>query len=404
MNTPGPSVAVVSPFVDKRHGTERCLAEQLERLAGDYEIHLFSSRVEDLDLSGIVWHPVPGIPGPEIVKFLWWFAANPIARWRESRKSGRAFDLVYSPGANCLDADVIVVHHLFASQLERVSAELRWRCHRLRAWPALAHRRLYYGLLARLERRIYSRPQAALAAVSRAMAAELAQRFHRGDRIAVLYNGVDRAVFNPLVRGQRRECERRKLGFAREEVVALLIGNDWAKKGLPCLIEALAELPGLPVRALVLGRDARQPYLDRAKRLGVADRVVFADSNRDVMRFFAAADLYAAPSVYDPFGLPVLEAMSCGLPVVASRAMGAAELLSDGVDGLLLDDPRDATSLAGRIRQLATDGTLRERLGRNAAETAGKFTWDANAEAVKRLFGCALERKRRTARGGVPQA
>src|SRR5438105_10536165 len=77
-------LAVVSPFVDRRHGTERALAELLERLARDYhcEIHLYSQRVEDLVIgpfpspsgqqAGIIWHKVPSIPGPHVFQFLFW--------------------------------------------------------------------------------------------------------------------------------------------------------------------------------------------------------------------------------------------------------------------------------------------------------------------------------------------
>ncbi len=61
-----PRVAVLSPFVDKRHGTERCLAEQIERLSRTFDIHLYSSRVEDVDLTGITWHRVPALPGPHL--------------------------------------------------------------------------------------------------------------------------------------------------------------------------------------------------------------------------------------------------------------------------------------------------------------------------------------------------
>ena len=66
-----PRVAVLSPFVDKRHGTERCLAEQIERLAGTFDIHLYSSRVEDVDLAGITWHRVPALTGPHLFAYIW---------------------------------------------------------------------------------------------------------------------------------------------------------------------------------------------------------------------------------------------------------------------------------------------------------------------------------------------
>ena len=119
-------LAVVSPFVDRRHGTERALAELLERLAGDEhcEIHLYAQRVEDLTLnfsssvgpanSGrIVWHKVPSIPGPHLLKFLGWLFLNSLCRAWDRRVRGLHFDLVLSPGVNCFDADVLIVHALF---------------------------------------------------------------------------------------------------------------------------------------------------------------------------------------------------------------------------------------------------------------------------------------------------
>src|SRR5690348_152197 len=101
---PKPRIAVVSRFIDKRHGTERRVAESVQRLASDYEIHLYSNRVEDVELSKITWHRIPALPGPHLFGYLWWLLANHIWRWRDRRFRGLAPALVYSPGINCLDA------------------------------------------------------------------------------------------------------------------------------------------------------------------------------------------------------------------------------------------------------------------------------------------------------------
>src|SRR6266851_6503799 len=115
-----PRLAVVSPFVDKQHGTEMCVAELLERLAGEYEIHLYSSRVEDVDLSEIRWHRVPALPGPHALKYVWWLAANSVVRWWNGMYRSVTSDVVYSPGINCFDADIIAVHIVFAEFQKRV--------------------------------------------------------------------------------------------------------------------------------------------------------------------------------------------------------------------------------------------------------------------------------------------
>ena len=113
-----PRLAVVSPFVDKRHGTERRVAEWISQLAATYDIHIYSQNVQDLDLTRVTWHRIPKLPGPHLVNYLWWFAANHIWRAWDSRFRNLRPDLVYSPGINCLDADVMSVHIVFAQYVE----------------------------------------------------------------------------------------------------------------------------------------------------------------------------------------------------------------------------------------------------------------------------------------------
>src|SRR6516225_6841045 len=107
-------IAVVTPFLDTRHATERCVVEQIGRLADDYEIHLYSSAVQDVDLSKIIWHRVPRLPGPHIAGFCWWVLANHCLRWWDRWLRKLDCQIVFSPGINCLDADVIAVHIVFA--------------------------------------------------------------------------------------------------------------------------------------------------------------------------------------------------------------------------------------------------------------------------------------------------
>ena len=83
-----PRVAVVSPFFDKRHGTERRVVEWISHLADTFEIHVYSQSVEDLNLSKITWHRIPKLPGPHLFNYLWWFAANRFARAWDRRIRG----------------------------------------------------------------------------------------------------------------------------------------------------------------------------------------------------------------------------------------------------------------------------------------------------------------------------
>jgi UDP-glucose:(heptosyl)LPS alpha-1,3-glucosyltransferase len=390
-------LAVVSPFVDRRHGTERALAELLERLARDYncEIHLFAERVEDLAVTGsrtaaagesgrIVWHKVPWVPGPHLVRFLGWMAANGFLRWWQSIFHGVSFDLVLSPGINCLHADVILVHVVFQRlrelSQERVTEELR-QPGSLRD----VHRRAYYRLLTALERRVYSDRKTSLAAVSQHTADLLKQYFQRDD-VRVIPNGVDTGEFCMSARAERRDQARRNLAFRDSDFVLLLIGNDWRVKGVPAVLEAMAQLPALPLHFLVVGDDAAGGFREKANRLGVLERCHWEAPRPEVMDFYAAADVYISPSREDSFGLPVAEAMACGLPVITSSQAGVSALLHDGFDGFVPPDPEDTQELAGIIKRLCGDSTLRRIVGEAAARKAQAWTWDRSAAQVWSLL------------------
>jgi UDP-glucose:(heptosyl)LPS alpha-1,3-glucosyltransferase len=385
-------LAVVSPFVDRRHGTERALAELLERLARNEhcEIHLYSQRVEGLpvaqhavarsqDPGAIHWHKVPAITGPHLLQFLAWLFLNSVCRAWDRRVRGLRFDIVLSPGINCLDADVVIVHALF-HRLRELAREERSDSERAGFFRRL-HRRAYYALLAGLERHIYSDPKVSLAAVSQRTAALLNDYFHRQD-IRVIPNGIDATQFSPSARMALRAEARRRRNFQESDFVLLLIGNDWRVKGLETVLRAASTLRDLPVLLIAAGDDSPEVFSDLAKSLGISERCRFEPSREDVLDFYAAADLYVSPSREDSFGLPVAEAMACGLPAITSIFAGVSSLLHDGVDSLILRDPHDAKTLATMIRTLYQKADWRSRMGQAAAKVSLEWTWDRNAAAL----------------------
>jgi glycosyltransferase involved in cell wall biosynthesis len=390
-------LAVVSPFVDRRHGTERALAELIERLARDYgcEIHLYAQRVEDLRSSdpqwarstesgAIFWHKVPSIPGPHVAQFLAWMFLNGFLRWWHRTLGNASYDLVLSPGINCLRPDLVIVHALFHRLNELTGEENQDRAAHA-GFLRRVHRRVYYGLLTALERRIYTDPKVTLAAVSKRTAGLLRRYFHRED-VRVIPNGVDTEQFSVAARLARREVARQRRGFRNEDFVLLLIGNDWRNKGLTSILEAMPALPALPIRLLVAGNDNAEPFRALAAHLGLQDRCRWERSNHDVLDFYAAADVYVSPSREDSFGLPVAEAMACGLPAITSAFAGVADYLRDGVDGFVLEDPHDVESLSRLIQLLYSDADIRTRMGSAAARTVLGWKWDRNSEAVSRVL------------------
>jgi glycosyltransferase involved in cell wall biosynthesis len=398
-------IAVVSPFVDRRHGTERALAELLERLAHDYycEIHLYAQRVEDLDVrksipalrpaqsAGIFWHKVPQIPGPHVVQFLAWMFFNGFLRRWHGVFGHAAYDLVLSPGINCLHPDVVIVHALF-HRLRELSRQQNGDLTAETGLFRRAHRRIYYGLLTALERRIYSDTEISLAAVSPRMGRLLKQYFRRED-VCIVPNGVDTNHFSSPRRFALRAAARQRREFRDADLVLLLIGNDWRNKGLPAVLEAVAALPGLPLRLLVVGNDAAAPFRALAAKLGVQDRCHWESPASDVLDFYAAADIYVSPSLEDSFGLPVAEGMACGLSVITSVNAGVSDLIRDGADGFVLREPHDAGALAHLLQLLHADPEMRRSVGEAAAKTAEQWDWNRNAAAVWELLKNVAARK-----------
>ena len=415
-------LAVVTPFIDRQHGTERALAELLERLSRERgcEIHLYAERVADLAVvtptsaapegsqlspvrptqqhphagaintlhepqpGSITWHRVPALPGPHLFKFLFWIIANTAMRWWDRVARGLRFDLVLSPGINCLDADFVVVHALF-HRLRELAREERSQGSTPESQGAGVlrqfHRRAYYATVATFERIVYANRKTHLAAVSQRTADLLGQYFRRND-IAVIPNGIDTVQFSIPAKLARRQGARFRRKFSDSDVVLLLIGNDWRVKGLPTVLEAMSKAPDLPLRLIVVGSDAAARFQRSAQQLKIAERCHWESPRPDVIDFYSAADIYVSPSHEDSFALPVAEAMACGLPVITSKFAGVSELIQNERDGLVLSDPTNAAVLADVLRGLHANAAAQSTLGTAAAVTAQAYTWDRNAAEV----------------------
>jgi glycosyltransferase involved in cell wall biosynthesis len=389
-------IAVVSPFLDKQHGTERCVAEQLERLSGDYEFEIYSTRVEGVDLSRIHWHRIPGASGPQLFRYAWWFVANHLSRWWNLRFRNGRYDLLYSPGINCLDADIVAVHIVFAELYRWMKYPMSLRRNPLGSWPRLIHRRLYYHLLMVLERIVYKSKKTALVPVSRKVADDLTSWYGPIGILPVVYNGVELERFCPAARAKLRPRARHSLELDDDTFAILLIGNGWMSKGLACLISSVERLANPHICILVAGEDNPAPYREMLRRSGLSSKVTFLPVRPDVEMYYAAADAYAGPSLKDAFALPPLEAMACGLPVIVSRQAGVSEIVTEGTDGFILENPEDRATLAALLERLFNEPDLRKRIGESAAQTARQYSWARHAEDMKARLDLVLSRKHAT--------
>ena len=216
----------------------------------------------------------------------------------------------------------------------------------------------------------------------------------REGKLRVLHCGVDTQVFSPQPAVPASSLERLRI---------VCVGTLHEVKGQPHLVEACALLrdAGIDFSCRFIGRGPDEGTLLRMiSRLGLGDRVTLVGPlARDaVIQELRGADVLVAPSVISARGqregIPVvlMEAMSCGLPVVSSRLSGIPELVADERNGLLVT-PGSASELAEALRRLATDPTLRERLGTAGRATVERsFNVRTNAARLVAMFEQALAR------------
>jgi len=207
------------------------------------------------------------------------------------------------------------------------------------------------------------------------------------NRIAVVPCGVDTELFYPMDRAR----VRRNLGLPADEPVVLFVGRIEPLKGIDVLLRAAAQLEGR-FRLLVVGGDAKDAgrkaeLKELADGLGISSKVTFMDAvpHDELPAYYNAADICVVPSYYESFGLVAVEAMACGVPVVASRVGGLRETVQDGQTGYLVPW-RCPEPFAERLELLLNNETLRRSLGREARAAAERFRWSEVAARVEEVY------------------
>jgi UDP-glucose:(heptosyl)LPS alpha-1,3-glucosyltransferase len=187
---------------------------------------------------------------------------------------------------------------------------------------------------------------------SRMVRDDIARRFGvTADKLQVIYNGVDLEAFHPRLREEQGLALRDKTGVAADVPLILFVGSGYERKGLPTLLHGLAAMKRRDARLWVVGRDKQDTLMRKlAQTLGVDQRVMFLGGQADVRPFYGAADVFALPTLYDPFPNAALEALASGLPLVTSTTCGAAELVT-AANGRVVS-AGDAVALAASLDSL----------------------------------------------------
>jgi len=232
-------------------------------------------------------------------------------------------------------------------------------------------------------RPLYLRHAAACVAVSNTVRADLVKYLAADPRkLFAVANGFDPELFRPIQDRARLEALRGQ--YQLPEHFILWVGQIEARKNVARLLQAFAQIMhDLPHSLVIAGarrRTADQELRD-IERLGLSERVHFPGwiPQSDLPALYCLADLFAFPSLYEGFGIPLIESMACGCPIVSASTGSPPEVL-DGAGYLV--DPLDVASIAAAMKTVLTDTALRQGMIAKGLVRAKEFGWDKTAQQL----------------------
>ncbi len=206
------------------------------------------------------------------------------------------------------------------------------------------------------------------------------------EKITVIPEGVNPAL-RPVV--DQNLIDQARARYAQNQPFILFLGTIEPRKNIVALVDALRALRShnLPHRLLVAGRKGwlYQATFDHVKQTGMESAVTFLDfvPDTDLGALFAACDAFVFPSLYEGFGLPPLEAMACGAPVVCSNTSSLPEVVGDAA---LLVNPRDVGEIADAVERVIGDRNLSNELRAKGTAQAAKFSWERAARETLMVY------------------
>ncbi len=369
----------IENFITTRGGAEQYVKD-LSRLLSQHghEIHIFTLRSNIESRGNINIHI---IKAPRRPKFLNTFSFA--VRCREAVRR-RNFDIVHSFGRTW---GMDVFQPLGGSQMAGLVGNIR----SIEAVPSKALkitsyfcslRRISYFLIEWVQ----MRESRLVIAISAMVKNDLLHYSHLSpEKVRIVRNGVDLDKFNPQNRSLHREEVRKELRLDEDDIVIVFVAHNFRLKGLCPLIRVLAHLsrlrPDSNFKVLVLGEGKKAKFSRYAFRRGVGEKVIFLGSTVDAPRYYAAADVCVHPSFYDPSALVVMEAMATGLPVITTTYCGTSEIIEDGKEGYVVENPNNIAELAERLLRLENID-LRNSMGELGRRRVEQFSYARNMQEI----------------------
>jgi UDP-glucose:(heptosyl)LPS alpha-1,3-glucosyltransferase len=371
-------IAVISRIFSKAGGGAESYSVALaQELAARHEIHVFSQE-SNQPVVGVTYHSVFCLgQRPRWLNQLF-FA---FSTWRKTRTG---FDVVHSH-ENTWHGQIQTIHVRplrFNLLVGRRGLRLLGQWIKVFLSPRLL---AYVWLEAGRFKPMLGRQ---VVATSQGLRDDCAQAYpHSSSVLSVIPPGT----YTPIAT-KPREVYRAQLNLQKDGRLLLFVANDYARKGLDTLLEAMTCLP-VDVSLAIAGNTRQAArYILQAERMGLASRVHFLGSLENLSTAYFAADCLAHPTREDSFAMVVLEAMAHGLPVVVSGPAhcGISRELTNEEEALLLTDPADAKQLAQLIEAVLEKPVLAEQLRRHGLAFAHSHSWENAALQYEALYEQAV--------------
>ncbi len=201
------------------------------------------------------------------------------------------------------------------------------------------------------------------------------------ERIYVVYNGVDRSLFKPR---DKKKC-RKMLGLPQDKFIILNIGTETPRKNVITLFKAL-NLLSKKLDNILLVRIGKQSKIGRqyVKTNSLQEKVKYFQYVDDVHLFYNAADIYVSPSLYEGFGLVLLEALSSGCPTITTSRGAIPEVVGNAA--VRVEDPFDEEELCDSVMMLFNSSERREQYSRAGVERAARFSWKKCTDEIQKIY------------------
>jgi UDP-glucose:(heptosyl)LPS alpha-1,3-glucosyltransferase len=349
----------------RRGGVERVVFEAARFLGGrGHDVHVFANEWDDVGSDNVHYHAVPMVHRPAFMGPATFFTNC------THRVNVEEFDAISTHGCVSPLGGVQWVHSVHRAWLE-YSRKFRGRFSMGRIKQLLNP---MHPALLRLESRHFKgRNYQRIIAMTDDVKRDL-NRFYAvpAEDVTVIPNGFAPDEFNVARCRSSRAAMRKKLGYGNDDRVIVFVANEYERKGFGPLLRAIAKLSDPNLNLLAVGRLDPATYAAEIASLGMTDRVKIEGPTKDVWQYYAAADAFALPTQYEAWGLVIVEAMACGLPVLTSRLAGAAVAVDEGVNGELLDDPKNVDEIGSKLRvMVGRSGSD----GQAIADSVQQYAW-----------------------------